>query len=166
MQLESLEVVPYSLPFRDPYVTARGEIHERELLLVRIRGDGIEGLGETAALTLRGGIGIDAIAAEIRGRCWPALLDGGIDPGRIWSAIARCRNRGASAQALAAVDIAIHDLVGKASGKSVWALLGANEPAQVVCNATLPAANPAATRKLAEQWHALGFRTFKLKVGL
>ena len=113
MQLEELEVVPYSLPFREPYVTARGEIHERELLLVRMRGEGVEGLGETAALTLRGGIGIDAIAAEIRGRCWPALLDGGVDPGRIWSAIARCRNRGASAQALAAVDIALHDLVGQ-----------------------------------------------------
>ena len=166
MRLEELEVIPYSLSFSEPYVTARGELHERKLILVRVRGEGLEGLGETSSLALRGGIGIEAIASEIRDRCWPALLDGGVDPDRIWSAIARCRNRGASAQALAAVDIALHDLVGKASGKSVWALLGANEPAQVVCNATLPAANPAATRKLAEQWHALGFRTFKLKVGL
>src|SRR3954447_9771690 len=166
MQLEALEVIPYSLPFRDPYVTARGEINQRELLLVRIRGEGIEGLGETAALTLRGGIGIDAIAAEIRGRCWPALLDGGIDPGRIWSAIARCRNRGASAQALAAVDIAIHDLVGRATGDPVWRLLGATEVNPVVCNATLPAANPSSTRAMAEDWSARGFHTFKLKVGL
>jgi O-succinylbenzoate synthase len=36
----------------------------------------------------------------------------------------------------------------------------------VVCNATLPAANPSATRALAERWSAEGFRTFKLKVGL
>src|SRR5215212_10190636 len=166
MQLEALDVVPYSLPFRDPYVTARGEIHERELLLVRIRGEGIEGLGETAALSLRGGPGIDAIAAEIRDRCWPALLDGGVDPGRIWSAIARCRNRGASAQALAAVDIALHDIAGQASGDPVWRMLGAPEANAVVCNATLPAANPAATRAMAESWAADGFRTFKLKVGL
>jgi L-alanine-DL-glutamate epimerase-like enolase superfamily enzyme len=166
MQLEALSVVPYALPFRDPYVTARGEIHERQLLLVRIRGEGVEGLGETAALTLRGGIGIDAIAAEIRGRCWPALLDGGIEPDRIWSAIARCRNRGASAQALAAVDIAIHDLVGRATGEPVWRLLGAKEANPVVCNATLPAANPSSTRAMAEEWSARGFHTFKLKVGL
>ncbi len=166
MRLEELDVVPYSLPFREPYVTARGELTERRLILVRIRGEGLEGLGETAALSLRGGAGIEAIAAEIRDRCWPALLDGGVDPARIWSAIARCRNRGASAEALAAVDVAVHDLIGRATGKPVWRLLGASEAQPVVCNATLPAANPAATRKLAEEWSSQGFRTFKLKVGL
>jgi L-Ala-D/L-Glu epimerase len=166
VRLEELEVIPYALPFREPYVTARGELRERELLLIRIRGEGLEGLGETAALSLRGGIGIEAIASEIRERCWPALLDGGVDPRRIWSAIARCRNRGASAQALAAVDIALHDLVGRAKGDPVWRLLGAREATPVICNATLPAANPAATRKMAETWSADGFRTFKLKVGL
>jgi L-alanine-DL-glutamate epimerase-like enolase superfamily enzyme len=166
MQLEELEVVPYSLPFREPYVTARGELRERRLILVRIRGEGLEGLGETAALSLRGGVSIDGIVSEIRDRCWPALLDGGVDPNRIWSAIARCRNRGASAQAVAAVDIALHDLVGRASGDPVWRLLGASESKPVTCNATLPAANPAATMKLSEDWQARGFRTFKLKVGL
>jgi L-alanine-DL-glutamate epimerase-like enolase superfamily enzyme len=166
MRLEEIEVIPYSLPFREPYVTARGEIDERRLLLVRIRGEGLEGLGETTSLSLRGGIAIEAIAAEIRDRCWPALLDGGLEPGRIWSAIARCRNRGAGPQALAAVDIAVHDLVGRALGDPVWRLLGASDANPVICNATLPAANPAATRKLAENWRAEGFSTFKLKVGL
>ena len=166
MRLEEIEVIPYSLPFREPYVTARGELQERDLLLVRIQGEGLEGLGETAALTLRGGAGIEAVAADVRDRCWPALLDGGLDPERIWSAIARCRNRGASAPAVAAVDIALHDLVGRAEGKPVWRLLGAPEVRPVICNATLPAANPAATRALTERWAADGFRTFKLKVGL
>jgi L-alanine-DL-glutamate epimerase-like enolase superfamily enzyme len=166
MRLEELEVIPYSLPFREPYVTARGELHERKLVLVRVRGEGLEGLGETTALSLRGGIGLGEIAAEIRDRCWPALLDGGVDPRRIWSAIARCRNRGASAQALAAVDVALHDLVGRATGEPVWRLLGADEAAPVVCNGTLPAANPAATRAMLDRWVADGFRTFKLKVGL
>ena len=166
MELEGLEVVPYSLPFREPYVTARGELLERDLLIVRIRADGLEGLGETTALSLRGGPGLAAIAAEIRDRCWPALLDGGVEPHRIWAAVARCRNRGAEAQALAAVDIALHDLVGKASGRPVWQVLGAERAAPVPCNATLPAANPSATRALTERWIAEGFRTFKLKVGL
>ncbi len=166
MRLEELEAIPYSLPFREPYVTARGELRERGLILIRIRAEGLEGLGETASLSLRGGRGIASIAAEIRERCWPALLDGPIERDRIWSAVARCRNRGAEAQALAAVDIALHDLVGKAAGEPVWRLLGAARAEPVVCNATLPAANPAATRALAEKWAAEGFRTFKLKVGL
>ena len=166
MRLEELEVIPYSLPFREPYVTSRGELRERRLILVRIRGEGVEGIGETAALSLRGGSSLASIASEIRDRCWPGLLDGPVDPSRLWSAIARCRNRGASAEALAAVDIALHDLAGRASGDPVWRLLGASEASPVICNAPLPAANPAATRKLAEDWQARGFRTFKLKVGL
>jgi L-alanine-DL-glutamate epimerase-like enolase superfamily enzyme len=166
MRLEEIEVIPYSLPFREPYVTARGELRERRLILVRIRGEGLVGLGETAALSLRGGVSIDGIVSEIRDRCWPALLDGGVDPKRIWSAIARCRNRGASSEALAAVDIALHDLVGRATGDPVWRLLGATETNPVICNATLPAANPSETRRMAEDWRAQGFRTFKLKVGL
>jgi L-alanine-DL-glutamate epimerase-like enolase superfamily enzyme len=166
VRLEEIEVIPYSLPFREPYVTARGELRERELILVRIRGEGLVGWGETAALSLRGGIDIERIATEIRDRCWPGLLDGEVEPKRIWSAIARCRNRGASPQAVAAVDIALHDLVGRASGEPVWRLLGAHEAAPVTCNATLPAANPSATRSILEVWQAEGFSTYKLKVGL
>ena len=166
MRLEEIEVIRYSLPFREPYITARGELHERNLILVRIRGEGLEGWGETAALSLRGGVGIDQIATEIGDRCWPGLLEGEVEPRRIWSAIARCRNRGASPQAVAAVDIALHDLIGQALGEPVWRLLGASEAAPVTCNATLPAANPAATRKMRRNGPAEGFRTFKLKVGL
>jgi O-succinylbenzoate synthase len=60
----------------------------------------------------------------------------------------------------------VHDLVGRASGEPVWRLLGAAEASPVICNATLPAANPAETRRLAGEWADEGFRTFKLKVGL
>jgi L-Ala-D/L-Glu epimerase len=166
VRLEEIEVIPYSLPFREPYVTARGELHERGLILVRIRGEGVQGWGETAALSLRGGADIEQIAAEIRERCWPGLLEGTVEPHRIWSAIARCRNRGASAPAVAAVDIALHDLIGRATSRPVWSLLGAERAAPVPCNATLPAANPSATRTMLGPWMEQGFRTFKLKVGL
>lgn len=166
MRLSSLEAVPYSLPFREPYVTARGELRRRELLLVRLRAGGVEGLGEAAPLALRGGPGIEQIARELVEVCRPALAEGEIDPERIWSALARCRNRDPSAQALAAVDIALHDLAGKALGEPVWRLLGAPGPGEVRCNATLPAANPAHLRRLTEGWLADGFTTFKLKAGL
>jgi o-succinylbenzoate synthase len=166
VRLEAVESFPYSLPFREPYVTARGKLSERELLLVRVRGEGLEGWGETAALSLRGGAGVAELAAEIDQTCAPALIGGGLDPARIWSALARCRNRGASAPALAAVDIALHDLAGKAAGEPVWRLLGAEAAMPVPCNATLPAGNPATLRALLEPWRADGFTTFKLKLGL
>ena len=166
MRVESLEAIPYSLPFREPYVTSRGQLTERDLLMVRARAEGLEGWGETAALSLRGGAGVHELAAEVEGVCRDALLEGGFEPDRIWAALAVCRSRGASAPALAAVDIALHDLAGKAAGKPLWALLGAAAASPVVCNATLPAANPTALRELAERWAADGFRTYKLKMGL
>ena len=113
MRLEALETIPYSLPFRELYATASGQLRERELVLVRARGEGLVGLGETASLSLRGGPGVREIAREIESVCWPAISDAGFDPGRIWSALARCRNRGASPQAIAGVDLALHDLAGQ-----------------------------------------------------
>jgi L-alanine-DL-glutamate epimerase-like enolase superfamily enzyme len=166
MRLEALEAIPYSLPFREPYVTSRGQLTERRLILLRIRADGIEGFGETAALSLRGGPDLKEIARQLTELCRPALEEGPIDPARLWSALARCRNRGISAEALAAVDIALHDLVAKASEMPAWKLLGAERAESVPCNATLPAANPTRLRTLANGWAAEGFGTFKLKVGL
>ena len=165
MPIEALEVIPYSLPFRVPYVTARGRLTERELLLVRLRADGIEGLGETTALSLRGGKTLAEVSRELTDLCRPALTGTELEPERTWAALARCRNRGAGPEALAAVDIALHDLAGKALGRPVWRLLGASVTHPVTCNATLPIANPSGLRKLLEPWFEDGFRTFKLKVG-
>jgi L-alanine-DL-glutamate epimerase-like enolase superfamily enzyme len=165
VRLEALEVIPYSLRFREPYVTARGRLTERELILVRLRGEGLEALGETTALTLRGGSSLAQIARDLRQNCWPALAEAELDPGRIWAALARCRNHGARRQALAAVDIALHDLAAKATGRPLWSLLGASASRSITCNATLPVANPTGLRAVAEGWAADGFETFKLKVG-
>ena len=55
MRIERVETVAYSLPFTEPYATARGEIREREMVLLRLRTDaGFEGLGEAVPLALRG----------------------------------------------------------------------------------------------------------------
>lgn len=165
MKLEELEVFPYLLPFSEPYATARGELLERELIVVRISGEGLAGLGETAALSLRGGAPIAQIADELQGLCRPALLELDFDPELIWSTLAHCRQRGASAPALAAVDIALHDLAGKMLGRPLWQLLGAHGARPVRCNATLPMANPTHLAAVARDWAAEGFSTFKLKVG-
>jgi L-alanine-DL-glutamate epimerase-like enolase superfamily enzyme len=166
VRLERLEAIPYALPFRELYATASGQLRERDLVVVRLWGDGVEGLGETASLSLRGGPNVARIAREIEDVCWPALQEGGLDPARIWSALARCRARGAGAEAIAAIDIALHDLAAKAAGVPLWRFLGAASGEPVKCNATLPAANPATLRGLAERWLAEGFDTFKLKAGL
>jgi len=144
VKLERLEVVPYALPFREPYVTARGRLARRELVLVRAHSGGLVGLGETAPLSLRGGEPLAAIVAD--------LEQNGADA--------------VSLPARAAIEIALLDLAGQAAGQPAWRVLGASEARPVECNATLTAGPPDEVAEQARIWATRGFRTFKLKCGM
>jgi L-alanine-DL-glutamate epimerase-like enolase superfamily enzyme len=164
--IAAIDVIPYSLPFREPYVTSRGRLERRDLIMFRVRTeDGVEGLGETAPLILRGGAGLEAIVSDLEDRCLPALGRVVPDAAGIAEAVERCRLAGVSAQALCAVDLALHDLAGKLREEPVWKLLGETEASPVRCNATLSAGDPAAVARAAEAWAERGFDTFKLKLG-
>jgi L-alanine-DL-glutamate epimerase-like enolase superfamily enzyme len=150
MAVASAEVVPYSLPFKEPYVTARGSLDRREMVLLRVRGDdGTEGLGEAVPLSLRGGAGLDAVAGELRS--WADAP--GLPPDAL-SAPARC-----------AVLTALLDLEGRQKAVPAWRLLGAERVAPVRCNATLTGGEPLHVAQQALAWEAAGFRSFKLKLG-
>lgn len=166
MRIERLELVPYALPFREPYVTARGRLERRELLLLKLRLDGETALGEAAPLSLRGGPALDEIARDLTERCRP-LLEGRQIDAHDWAAPARaCAKAGISPQAAAAVEIALLDMAGKLLRCPAWKVLGAEKANAVPCNATLPAAEPQAVAERACSWAERGFRTFKLKVGV
>lgn len=166
MRIERLEIVPYALPFREPYVTARGRLDRRELLLVRIAAGGHEGLGEAVALSLRGGPAVGDIARDLEQRCRGLLEGAEFDPQDARALVLSCGDRGVSPQALAAVELGLLDLCGKLAGKPVWSLLGAESAKPVACNATLAAGHPEAVAERASGWAARGFESFKLKVGV
>lgn len=143
MRVAAAEVIPYALPFKEPYVTARGRLTRRQMVLLRVRdGDGVEGLGEAVPLALRGGVGIEAVVKELEalGAELPAAAD------RL-SMPARC-----------ALSTALLDLEEKRRGTKA-------EHTPVRCNATLVSGAPAAVAADAVRWAKAGFGTFKLKVG-
>ena len=167
MRIERLETIPYSLPFREPYVSARGTLERRDLLLVRLRtAGGPTGLGETVPLALRGGVDIEVVEGELLEHCAPALMGQKANLGTLAGLIAAVRGLDVSAQAVCAVDLALHDLVGKVEGEPVWRLLGGERLQPVTCNATLAAGEPEAVAAAAQDWVADGFATLKLKVGM
>ena len=145
MRLRSVEAIPYALPFKEPYVTARGTLQRREMVLLRIRDeDGVTGLGEAVPLALRGGATLEQVVRELEG--WREHREA----------------EGLSAPARCAVETALMDLrgrrVGKEAGKS-------GEDEAVPCNATLVARPPEEVAAEAERWAEDGFTTFKLKLG-
>jgi o-succinylbenzoate synthase len=155
MHIASAEVVPYALPFREPYVTATGALARREMVLLRLRSDdGLEGLGEAAPLSLRGGTALAQVVDELNGLGERDALD---------ESLLRSGAAKLSAPARCAALIALLDLRGKRA--AVEGGTGAAPSAPIRCNATLVAGDPAAVVSAAESWAADGFSTFKLKLG-
>lgn len=155
MKIERVEVVPYALPFRQPYVTARGALARREMVLLRLQDDdGLTGLGEAVPLSLRGGVPLRAVVSELEEIGERDMVDERAlrDEARRLSAPARC-----------AALTALLDLRSKHSTDATGR--GGDRPGAVECNATLVAGEPAAVAAEAERWAAAGFKTFKLKLG-
>ncbi|MCB0831203.1 MAG: hypothetical protein KDB64_09780 [Solirubrobacterales bacterium] len=147
--LLSVEVIPFALSFRQPYVTATGVLQRRESVLLRIRDEnGITGLGEGVPMTLRGGDGLERVLDE--------LEDWSNEPSRFPnSSPARC-----------AVSMAVADLVAKREQIPLWQYLDpAAVPRTLECNATITAGETADVVGQCEHWAADGFRVFKLKAG-
>lgn len=174
MRIEAIETFPVALPFREPYVAANGVLERREMLILRLRGEGgISGHGDAVPLTLRGGAGLAAARDDIERRCAPVLRGRELDPGlepvaagaAIRSLLGECAAAGAHGPALAAVDAALLDLVGRAADLPAWALLGAAGAAPLACNGSLGAGAADEVAAAAAELAAGGFATLKVKVG-
>lgn len=151
MRIARAEVIPYALPFSARYVTARGRLDRREMVLLRIENaDGVHGWGEGVPLSLRGGAGLSTVVDELNE--WADAL--GLLKHTKLSAPARC-----------AIEIATADLAARELGLPLWQSIGAPGVSPVICNATLVSGTPVEVAADARRWAADGFGTFKLKVG-
>src|ERR1700754_2360860 len=158
MRIAELEVVPYALPFRAPYVTARGRLEQRELALLRLRdADGLLGLGEAVPLSLRGGATLAQVVRELEDLGTALGEDGDL------LEVEEVRDRRLSAPARCAVLTALADLRGRRAAAEAGSRPEPGPP--VLCNATLVAGEPAAVAEDALSWAAEGYSTFKLKLG-
>jgi len=172
MQVERIETVTYALPFREPYVTARGTLDRREMVLLRLRtDDGPEGIGEAVPLSLRGDQTLAKIEDAITGAATRLIgldLDAA-DDDPLGFAVATMLELTAAkrlpAAARAALECSLFDLVAKSSGQPLWRLLKAPDREPVLCNATLTAGDPGTVAAQAREWSNDGFQTFKLKLG-
>jgi muconate cycloisomerase len=143
VQIASVEVIPYALPFKAAYVTARGVLERREMVLLRVRdADGIVGLGEAVPLSLRGGVSLTEVVGELEEWAERQVDEGLSTPSRCAVATARI------------------DLLGRRAGDR-----GGGDGEAVPCNATLVAGEPKAVAADAERWAQDGFTRFKLKLG-
>jgi len=155
VRIASVEVIPYALPFRQPYVTGRGRLDRREMVLLRLRSDdGMVGLGEAVPLSLRVATGLAHVVDELERLGERASLDEATLQGDALSL---------SPPARCAALTALLDLRGRRAAAERLAEPTEVEP--IECNATLVAGKPAAVASEAARWAEDGFETFKLKLG-
>lgn len=168
MKIDAIEAHALELPQRDPYVMSRAEYRALRVVVARVRSDdGLTGVGQasiTAPLynrygeTPRGAVHVidDVLAPALRGE----------DPRAFEQVHARMDQAiQANPTAKTAVDLALHDLVGKALGVPVHLLLGGAGRSRLPVLWSLSYAEPDALAAKAREATARGYRALKLRVG-
>src|SRR5690349_8365131 len=125
MKITRIEPIAVAFPMKKPVYMAGVEIRQADNVLVRVESDaGVVGWGEAASAPTMTGETVESMMAAIAYMI-PAVL--GRDPEDIAGATAAMNVRMYGNQAAkAAVEIALHDLVGRATSRPAYALLGGN----------------------------------------
>jgi muconate cycloisomerase len=163
--IRRVDAIPVSLPLAKALAMAGGTVSRALNILVRIEADdGTVGWGEAASAPTMTGDTLVGLVAAVRDHLAPLLV--GQDA---WMRTALCRSlRGAlygNSGAHSAVEVALLDLAGRASGLPLIDLIGGAVRRKVAPMWLL--GNPSSEQDIAEAQdrHRQGFGFFKLKIG-
>jgi L-Ala-D/L-Glu epimerase len=150
----------YSLHLRHPFTIARGSRTTSPTVVLSLEHDGITGLGE-AAPSPRYNETPDTVAGFLRSCAMekysdPFALD------EILGDVARIA--GGNTSAKAAIDIALHDWIGKKLRLPLWKFFGGTKSAVPVTSFTIGIDKPEAIGKKVEE--AASYPVLKVKVGV
>lgn len=163
--ITGVEIRRIDLPLREPFVIAYARWEAMPSVIVRLRtDDGLEGWGEAVPdeiVTAEHATGAAAILEHVLA---PVLL--GRDPFDL-AAINHDLDAVLSGNesARCAIDLALHDLVGKAVGRPTWQLNGGRVRDELTYPRVLSIETPEAMAAKAEQAVADGYAHLKVKAG-
>lgn len=162
--IERIDCWPVDIALTDPFVVATGSRTVAENLFIRMTlSDGSRGYGEAAPFPEVGG--------ETRAESLAAVSQLGRTmlgyPADQFKNLARRLRQQAPGQPAArcALETALLDAHCHAHHLPLWALWGGADLHEHETDITIPIETPERTLALAQGWHAIGFRLFKMKVG-
>jgi L-alanine-DL-glutamate epimerase-like enolase superfamily enzyme len=169
MKIIDFEVAAYRLPPSSPWEDATNRVDALEFVVVRLHTDeGLTGTGFSYTVDI-GGSAIAVLIEDYLGSL--TLGHDPCNPERIWQTLHRQSRRlglGLNSMAVAAIDVAVWDLAGKAYGQPLYRLLGGSrdQVRAYVSEINLRATDTvAALEKRIEGYLARGFDTVKIKIG-
>lgn len=165
MRITAVDVIPFTLPLAKPIVMAHTTVDHSDNVLVKVTtGEGLVGWGEAVSAPRLTGDTQGGLVAAVE-HLAPRLV--GSDPARrtaLWADLAGAvlGNR----SAIGAIDIALHDLVGKRFGVAVVDLLGGRHRDEVPALTMVGTGNTDADVAAAADKHDQGYRWYKVKLGI
>jgi L-alanine-DL-glutamate epimerase-like enolase superfamily enzyme len=165
VKIKTIEAIAVRLPMKKPVQMAGETVAQAENVFVRVESDaGAVGWGEAAAAPTMTGETIAGMMAAIE--LMRPKLFGRAAYDFTGAAAAMDAQLYGNSGAKAAIDMALHDLVGRASERPVYALFGAKQRNRMPVLAVIGSEDAAADLREAQaRWNA-GYRAFKIKVGL
>ena len=165
VRIKSIEPIAVSLPMKKPVKMAGETVTRAENILVRIEADGgAVGWGEAAAAPTMTGETVAGMMAAVAHMA-PGLLKRSADDFAGASSAMDAQMYGNSG-AKAAVDIALHDLVGRATGQPLYAMLGGKRRDRIQLLAVIGSDDAAADLREAQDRRKAGYVIYKVKVGV
>jgi o-succinylbenzoate synthase len=171
IRIRAVRVVPYALPFRQPFRTAHEVLTVRRGFAVWVSDDqGRLGVGEAAPLPGFGMESLEACALTLSN--WQVALPGNpVELPALWSpalasGLGVVPNHAHRPAAQHGLECALLDLAAQAAGVPLARWLHPAAAADVALNATLGATAPEEAAAQALAWQRQGFATLKLKVGV
>ena len=165
MQIKTIEPIAVSLPMLKPVIMAGEEVRRADNVLVRIEADnGTVGWGEAASAPVMTGETLESIVSAV-GYLSSALR--GREAADITGALTAMDDRMYSNHgAKAAIEIALHDLAGRATGRPVHALLGHKRRNRMPLLGVIGGGDHDGDLRDAEKKKAAGVTAYKIKVGI
>ncbi len=164
-KIRRIEAIAVSLPMTKPMKMAGVEIGSADNVLVRVELDGGEtGWGEAASAPLMTGETVESMVAAIRHMA-PALNGAAVHDIGLVSALMD-RNLYANQAAKSALEMALHDALGKTSGRPVYALLGGKRRDRVPVLWLVGTGSAETDVEEARRKRAAGCVAYKIKVGV
>lgn len=165
MKIQSIELATVAVPLKKPFKTALRTVHTAYSTYVKITADdGRIGWGEAPPTHVITGDSMASIAYAIEEIMARKLI--GMDVRNrtgLFAVLHKTIVRNTSAKA--AVDMAIHDLLGQLAGLPLYQFLGGNK-SKLDSNFTVSVNDPMEMADDAFQYAEDGFTTLKVKVGI
>lgn len=169
MRISRIEATPLRLPYKEPFHWAQGIIEAAEVTLVRVEtDDGLVGLGESmnSAAPQTTQLLIESCAPLLLGRSPFEINKLRTSAYRhLFAARGNCSAPRFGAMVLAGLDMALWDLVGKASGRAVHELIGGAVRSRVEYFGFPQGETAQAVGSQAKAWAEAGCQVIYAKIG-